>query len=129
MSTLSLASQHRVSQIAFHSSLPYLAVQSHERSVEIFRVRNEEEVLKKQARRKKRLKEKEGKTNAKGKSKVTEPDESINESIELADLFTPYMIVRASGKIRSFAFEDDEAISRSGGTQVTSWLTYSAVAD
>ena len=76
------------------------------------------------------MKEKEGKANAKGKSKVTEPDGSINESIELADLFTPYLIVRASGKIRSFAFEDEEATSRNvGGTQVTPWLTYSTVPD
>jgi U3 small nucleolar RNA-associated protein 12 len=91
-----------------------MAVQSHERSVEIFRIRTEDEVRKKQARRRKRVKEKEDKAKTKGKSKVFEPEESTNEPIELADLFTPYLIVRASGKIRSFAFGDEETTSRNG---------------
>ena len=58
ITTLPLSSKHRVSQITFHHSKPFLAVQSHDRSVEIFRIRTEEEVRKKQARRRKRAKEK-----------------------------------------------------------------------
>ena len=46
VTTLSLSSKHRVSQITFHPSQPYVSVQSHDRSVEIFRIRTEEEVRK-----------------------------------------------------------------------------------
>ncbi|KAL4241239.1 TBC1 domain family involved in cilium biogenesis [Abortiporus biennis] len=107
ITTLPLSSRHRVSQITFHKTRPYLAVQSHDKSVEIFRVRTEEEIRKKQARRKKRAKEK--KEQAKGKDGEKEDEKEDDEKdIELADLFTPYLIARASGKIRSFDFGDEE---------------------
>ncbi|KAF8974206.1 WD40 repeat-like protein [Flammula alnicola] len=115
MSSLPLASKHRVSQIKFHPSEPYLAVQSHDRSVEIFRIRSEEEVRKKQARRKKRAKEKEqGKDKDKG-SKAEDLQEDEAESMEssLVDYFTPHLIVRASGKIRSFDFGSNQSSSKS----------------
>jgi U3 small nucleolar RNA-associated protein 12 len=114
---LPLSSRHRVSQILFHPTQPYLAVQSHDRSVEIFRIRTEDEAQKKQARRKKRAKEK-------GKGKDTAGDEpnaedhaGENESSKLVDLFTPYLVVRASGKIRSFDFGDDS--TPKSGVQVS----------
>jgi U3 small nucleolar RNA-associated protein 12 len=106
---LPLSSRHRVSQITFHPSQPYLAVQSHDRSVEIFRIRSEDEVRKKQARRKKRAKEKSG-TGGQVESAMNVEDEM---EIKLVDLFTPHIIVRASGKIRSFDF-----VGSAGGTQV-----------
>lgn len=110
-----LSSHSRVSQITFHPNHPYLAIQSHERSVEIFRIRTEEEILKKQARRKKRAKEKrdrEGHT-------VDETNENgtVEDDISLVDLFTPHVIVRAGGKIRSFSFDSQET-SVKNGTQV-----------
>lgn len=95
LGNLSLSSSHRVSQISIHATQPYLAVQSHDRSVEIFRIRTEEEIQKKRSRRKKREKEK-------GK-KLTEHNTEIDSEIKLVDLFTPHAIVRASGKVRSFA--------------------------
>ena len=111
-----MASTHRVSQITFHPSRPYLAVQSHDRTVELFRIRTEDEIRKKQARRRKRQKEKE---QAKRKKAAEHDDdahmqvdgdtEEANSNIELVDLFTPYLVVRASGKIRSFDFADDIA--------------------
>lgn len=112
VTTLPLSSKHRVSQITFHHSHPYLAVQSHDRSVEIFRIRTEEEVRKKQARRLKRAKEKKEQARAKGKGTEAEKDEDADighKDIELVDLFTPYLVVRASGKIRSFDFPDEES--------------------
>ncbi|KAI0069150.1 WD-repeat-containing protein [Artomyces pyxidatus] len=110
LSTLPLSSQHRVSQITFHPTLPYLAIQSHDRSVEILRVRTEEEIRKKHARRRKRAKEKEA---AKGKGKVEDqPEAGTDEKIEVADLFTPYLIARATGKIRSFSFATEEATTK-----------------
>ncbi|KAF7983876.1 hypothetical protein HWV62_18218 [Athelia sp. TMB] len=108
ITTLPLSSRHRVSQITFHKSQPYLAVQSHDRSVEVFRIRTEEEVRKKQARRKKRTKEKKkGKQNEEDDEMADEGADG-QEEIKLADLFTPYLIVRAGGKIRSFEFGPDD---------------------
>ncbi|KAI0693786.1 WD40 repeat-like protein [Cytidiella melzeri] len=109
--TLPLSSKHRVSQITFHPTRPYLAVQSHDRSVEIFRIRTEDEARKKQARRMKRAKEKKEQAKAKGKAAEQEvaEDDSANADITLLDLFTPYLVVRASGKVRSFDFADAES--------------------
>jgi hypothetical protein len=107
---LPLASRHRVSQITFHPSHPYLAVQSHDRSVEIFRIRSEDEVRKKQARRKKRAKEKGG-TERDHAENATNVEDGMD--IKLVDLFTPHIVVRASGKIRSFDF-----VGSAGGPQV-----------
>ncbi|KAF9482498.1 WD-repeat-containing protein [Pholiota conissans] len=109
LSPLPLASKHRVSQIKFHPSEPYLAVQSHDRSVEIFRIRTEEEVQKKQARRKKRSKEK--KEQGKGSKDIDEQEESSEAN--LVDYFTPHLVVRASGKIRSFDFGSHQSSSKS----------------
>lgn len=124
ISNLPLSSKHRVSQIKFHPTQPYLAVQSHDRSVEIFRVRNEEEVRKKQARRKKRAKEKSQHDNINGKEShlVAEPDTQVEETeSNFFDYFTPYLVVRASGKIRSFDFGPNETNSK-GITQVFLFL-------
>ncbi|KAF5322187.1 hypothetical protein D9619_000449 [Psilocybe cf. subviscida] len=111
VSTLPLASKHRVSQVLFHPTEPYFAVQSHERSVEIFRIRSEEEVKKKQARRKKRAQEK--KEKGKSKSKDTEAEEEAEApETSLVDRFTPHLVVRASGKIRSFDFGSNPASSK-----------------
>lgn len=122
ISTLPLAARHRVSQITFHPLLPYLAVQSHDRSVEVFRIRNEEEVRKKQLRRKKREKEKQQISQDKigGKKAEAEPQpETVGgeeEDINLIDLFTPYIVLRASGKIKSFDFSGGSDFK--GGFQV-----------
>ncbi|KAK1236731.1 beta transducin [Marasmius sp. AFHP31] len=114
ISTLPLSSKHRISQISFHPTHPFLAVQSHDRSVEIFRIRTEEEIRKKQARRKKRAKEKQEK---KGKDEgATERSNEDPEDAEIGivDLFTPYAIVRGSGKIRSFDFGPGDTNAKSG---------------
>jgi U3 small nucleolar RNA-associated protein 12 len=105
IASLPLSSRHRVSQISFHHSQPYLAVQSHDRSVEIFRIRTEEEARKKQARRKKRAKGK-GKEKGPGIAGLEGTLVDDSEDIKLVDLFTPHLVVRASGKIRSFDFGD-----------------------
>lgn len=71
---------------------------------------------KKQARRKKRSKEKK-----KGKdleAEEVDDKENTEEEIKLVDLFTPYLIVRAGGKIRSFQFGADD-VGHKGGTQVS----------
>ena len=105
VSTLPLASPYRVSQISFHPTLPYLFVQSNERSVEVFRVRSDNDIRKKQVRRKKRADAKVA--MGKGEKVNDIPDDEEPEKIELADLFTPYLIVRATGKIKSFALPEE----------------------
>lgn len=106
VATLPLSSRHRVSQVLFHDSQPYVAVQSHDRSIEVFRIRTEDEARKKQARRRKRAKEKEGKSKPKEKEfvDIEDDDETSAGEIGLVDLFTPYLVIRASGKVRSFDF-------------------------
>jgi U3 small nucleolar RNA-associated protein 12 len=87
--------------------------------VELFRIRTEEEAKKKQARKKKRDKEK-----TKGKGSKDEENAEVNgkpgesqDDLNLEDLFSPYLVVRASGKIRSFSF-CDEAPGPKGDIQV-----------
>ncbi|KAF9247204.1 WD-repeat-containing protein [Melanogaster broomeanus] len=113
ISTLPLASLHRVSQILFHKTQPYLAVQSHDRSIEIFRIRTEDEMRKKQSRRRKRAKEKKEKSKSKNEElderMDEDDDDAVSAEISLIDLFTPYLVVRASGKVRSFDFGTKDA--------------------
>jgi len=109
ITNLPLASRHRVSQILFHPTQAFVAIQSHDRSVEVFRIRTEEEIRKKQARRKKR---------AQGKQNQGKTEEAKSEDDEtgtaLVDMFTPCLVVRASGKIRSFDYGPDDKATKPG---------------
>ncbi|KAF9653461.1 WD-repeat-containing protein [Thelephora ganbajun] len=117
VTTIPLSSKHRVSQLSFHPRLQYLAVQSHDRSVEIFRVRTEEEIRKKQARREKRVREKKKEKGQKEPDMGDEGNEEEQE-VDLVELFTPYLIVRSSGKIRSFDFGGEAAADAKGSTHI-----------
>ena len=57
VTTLPLSTRHRISQISFHPSRALLAVQSHDKAIDVFRIRPEDEIRKKQARRRKRERE------------------------------------------------------------------------
>jgi U3 small nucleolar RNA-associated protein 12 len=124
VATLPLSSRHRVSQILFHDSQPYVAVQSHDRSIEVFRIRTEDEARKKQARRRKRAKEKEEKSKPKEKDLVDKVDDDKTGAGEvgLVDLFTPYLVIRASGKVRSFDFSIKDAAGHKAKVQVSCLL-------
>lgn len=114
-----------MSQISFHSQQAYLAVQSHDRSVEVFRIRTEEEIRKKQLRRAKRAKEKKqqkqqelSQENDKQADINTSIDQQdADEDIKLVDQFTPYLVIRTTGKIRSFNFGSGDGGVK-GGAQV-----------
>ena len=116
LAVLPISSRHRISQISYHPTEPYLAIQSQDRAIDVFRIRTEEEIRKKQARRQKRSKEKKKAANAEPEKDDTEQAE--NEEIQLVDLYTPYLIIRASGKIRSFNFVANG--NQQKGTQVCS---------
>jgi U3 small nucleolar RNA-associated protein 12 len=128
VSTLPLSSRHRVSQISFHPKHAYLAVQSHDRSVEVFRIRTQEEIRKKQQRRVKRAKEKRQQKLQELQEPIHESDrlgdenididqQDADQDIKLVDQFTPYLVIRTSGKIRSFDFGPGDAGVK-GGIQV-----------
>jgi U3 small nucleolar RNA-associated protein 12 len=82
--------------------------------VEVFRVRTDEEIRKKHARRKKRADAKAAMGNGEKVNDV--PDKNGAEKVELVDVLTPYMIVRAAGKIKSFALPEETRPQ--GATQV-----------
>lgn len=119
--SLPLSTKHRISQLLFHPTQPYLAVQSHEKNIDILRVRTEEEIQKKMARRKRREREKAKTKASKGKPAEAEADnmdvdgdEGQPEEVSLVDLFTPYLVIRATGKVRSFCFSEAESSTKGG---------------
>jgi U3 small nucleolar RNA-associated protein 12 len=116
IANLPLGSTHRVTQIQFHPTQPFLALQSHDRSVEVFRIRTEEELKKKMARRKKRAKEKKEKEGGSKMSESMDVDEESN-GISFIEKFTPHVVIRATGKIRSFDFSS-EASNAKAAAQV-----------
>ncbi|KAF5337728.1 hypothetical protein D9611_014527 [Ephemerocybe angulata] len=108
ITNLPLGSNHRVSQISFHPKQPYVAFQSHDKSIEIFRIRDDEEVKKKLARRRKRAKEKKQEKGDKKGPEITAMEiDQDDEEVPFIDKFTPHVVVRASGKVRSFNFANE----------------------
>nr|ODO01220.1 U3 small nucleolar RNA-associated protein 12 [Cryptococcus depauperatus CBS 7855] len=103
-----------VSQISWHPTLPLLTLQTSERGVIVLRLRTEEELSAKRARRKKREREKKRKSDHKGKedNKHAEVDE---EPIEWKDRMAVWCAVRTNAKVKSFAFADENASSIKGG--------------
>ena len=65
-----------------------------------------------QARRKKRQREKRRGKGIDGESESAEieVDDDAETAVSLTDLFTPYLVVRADGKIRSFCFPDVRSV-------------------
>ena len=77
-------------------------------------MRTDEEIHKKHARRKKRAEAKVA--MGKGEKVNDVHDNNDAEKVGLADLLTPYLIVRATGKIKSFALSEETRTK--GATQV-----------
>lgn len=108
---------HNITQITLHPTLPVLAVHSGERAIDVFRLRTEEELRKKLARRRRRDREKKEKGKAgkgKGKDKAVEgededdapegEDAAEDGETEWRDRLAVWSTIRTSGKIRSFSF-------------------------
>lgn len=92
-------STHAVSQLAFHPSLPLIFAQTTDKTTAVLRLRSEEEVAAKRARRAKRNREK-------GKKKgVTEEEVEANDLGPVAweDRVTTWCVIKANAKVRSFA--------------------------
>ena len=125
--SLPLSTKHRIAQVLFHPKKPMLAVQSHDKTVDILRIRTQEEVRRKQARRKRREREKAKASGGdKGDLEVEQaaaPDDELDNStakISLVNLFVPYLVVRASGKIRSLSYSEET--DAKGASQVSCCL-------
>ena len=68
-------------------------------------MRSDDDIRKKHARRKKRADAKA--SMGKGEKIKDVPENEDGEKVELTDLFVPYLIVRATGKIKSFALPEE----------------------
>ncbi|KAA8570580.1 hypothetical protein EYC84_002840 [Monilinia fructicola] len=92
----------RALEIIFHPRLDYFSVHGSEKSVEIWRIRSEEEVKKNLARKRRRRREKMA-TTEKSTTEVDHADEKAEDipTADITDFFVPYVIVRTGGKVRS----------------------------
>lgn len=96
----SLSHAQRIGQVAYHPTENILAVQTTERTIEVLRIRTEEEVRRKAARRRKREKEKKEKQGlANGYEKDSE-----GPQLTWKDRLASWVIIRTPSKIRSFDF-------------------------
>jgi len=101
-------STDRVSVLKFNHSGSLLGCQAAGKTIELYRVRDESEALKKAKRRKKRSREKAAK---KGEPVENEPDEDmadVTESISASDEFQLLQTMRLKQKISSFSFSPAE---------------------
>ncbi|KAK8175361.1 hypothetical protein IWX90DRAFT_396704 [Phyllosticta citrichinensis] len=95
--TLNRQGKDRTLGIRFHPRLDYIAIHGSEKAVELWRIRSDEEVQKGLARKRKRRKEK---LREKGEDvDMTDADDMASAGV--ADIFTPYVMVRTGGKVRS----------------------------
>lgn len=94
--------------IAVHPTLPYFAVQTADRLVEIFKILDEDERKRKLNRRRKRMNEK--KSTGSGKA---HGEDGAEPTLALADEFPSLRIIRASAKVRSFDFAPASAVTGS----------------
>ncbi|SCV71583.1 BQ2448_3171 [Microbotryum intermedium] len=123
---------HNITQITLHPTLPVLAVHSGEKTIDVFRLRTEEELRKKLARRRRREREKTSK-RGKGKEKQLDDDagdddrddrvvENAEGEIEWRDRLAIWSVIRAGGKVRSFAFAPETAKTK-GDVQILAALS------
>ncbi|CAG8625852.1 1091_t:CDS:10, partial [Cetraspora pellucida] len=110
--------KERVITLKFHPTANILGVQGPEKYLEIFRIYSYEEIKKKLVRRKKRQKEK--------KQKVDDSNMDIDNDlmeVSASDMITPYRMVRAGAKIRSFDFSTKNDSAKSGSIEILVSLT------
>ncbi|BGP26588.1 beta transducin [Rhodotorula toruloides] len=127
---------HNITQITLHPTLHVLAVHSGERAIDVFRLRTEEELRKKLARRRKREREKKekeqgraGKGKGKGKAVEGVDDAEDEDGLEVApdgtvewrDRLAVWSTIRTSGKIKNFSFAP-ETLKTKGEVQILASL-------
>lgn len=108
-------SRDRIVTIKFHLCGKYVGVQANDKSVELYKVRDHEQIRKKIQRRKKRAREK-GKNEA-----------EISDEIEAEDEFTSECLVRTPAKVRSFDFAPILDVEKAGQIQMVVSLSNNTI--
>ena len=106
LATVALSSgshAHRISQIAVDAERSLVAVQATDRHVELCRIRTEDELAKKLARRKKRERERAAAKGAAGDAPAAEVA-AVEPAEMWADRVTSWRVLQPGGKVRALAF-------------------------
>jgi U3 small nucleolar RNA-associated protein 12 len=94
--------------IRFHGQWDYIAIHGSEKAIEIWRIRNESEIQKSLARKRKRRREKAtsgDKRELKGKELDLESHDKMETSdAEIGEVIVPYVTVRVGGKVRAITW-------------------------
>ncbi|KAF3933964.1 Beta-TrCP [Dactylella cylindrospora] len=106
--TIHRASRERPYSVCWHANGRFIAVNGSDKSVEIFKVRNEKEIQKVLTRKRKR---KRGKGKEDTGEDVDMEDQSI--TLDVADVFVQHTLVRTPGKARSVHWAHTGKSSRS----------------
>ncbi|EXJ92768.1 hypothetical protein A1O3_01320 [Capronia epimyces CBS 606.96] len=110
--TLYRQGRDRPLAIHFHPRRNLVAVHGSDKSIELLRIRSENEVRRALTRKRKRRKDKE-ESNADANPGVDAADEAHDpndiSTATVADIFVPYVILRTGGKVRSIAWAGEKA--------------------
>ncbi|KAK1922326.1 putative WD-repeat protein [Papiliotrema laurentii] len=106
------ASSSPIIQIAFHPSQPLILLQTSDRVTTVLRLRTEEEVAAKRARRKKRDREKGRKKGDEGAEQ--ENDEADDQPVKWEERVQAWCIVRSNAKVKSFSLGPEDASVKGG---------------
>ncbi|KAG0039532.1 hypothetical protein BGZ82_007766 [Podila clonocystis] len=120
-------SKERLTTIEFHSSQQFLGCQASDKTIELFRIRTHEEIKKKMSRRRKRQREKQQALLKKGDVEGAAAEEPVDEAIQATDEITPWHIVRAAAKVRSFAFAPAKDVEKVGHIDLVASLNNNTV--
>ncbi|KAK4142615.1 uncharacterized protein C8A04DRAFT_38147 [Dichotomopilus funicola] len=102
--TLHRNSKERAVEVIFHPRRDYFAVHGVEKSVEVWRIRNEAEIKKSLARKKKRRREKQAKDKKGAADQEMDDAEDKPDDIteaDISDVIVQHVILRTTGKVRS----------------------------
>ncbi|KAK3311146.1 uncharacterized protein B0T15DRAFT_63796 [Chaetomium strumarium] len=110
--TLHRQSKERAVEVTFHPRRDYFAVHGVEKAVEIWRIRNEAEIKKSMARRKKRRREKLKDKKAEGDLEMDDADDKADDitKADISDVIVQHVIVRTTGKVRSVDWATSQGI-------------------
>ena len=90
-----------------------------ERSINVLRIRSEEEVSAKQARRKKREREKGRKKGAEDANVIGETELDGGGEIKWSDRIQGWCTIRTNAKIRAFSLATEDSVSSKSGISVS----------
>lgn len=102
-------SKDRTLSVVFHPKSEYIAVHGSEKAVEIWRIRDDEEVQKSLARKRRRRREKAAAAGATAGATAEDDQDDEAGSVDVTEVFVPHVIVRTGGKVRSIAWSSSRS--------------------